>query len=356
MKKVSKVFGYLLLALFVLSSITYALLSISRPPEKIVYGMSFSASYSKELGLDWKETYLAILDDLRVRRLRLTAHWPTIENTKDVYDFSELRFQLDEAQKRGARAVVVLGRRTPRWPECHVPHWYDNLSEVEAQARVKNAVQKTVEEFKDHPAVEMWQVENEPFLEVFAPMHCGELNEKLLKEEIELVHSLDPSRKVLVTDSGNLGTWFSPYRLGDAFGTSVYIYLWNPELGPFKSLLPPSFYRVKHALMELLFGEKPSYLIELSIEPWLVTPVVDTPLETQFERMDVEKFNEIIEYARKTHFERQYLWGAEWWYWLSKKGHPEFWEKGRKVFEGNRIEPMVTPFAESEDRNITDNM
>ena len=45
-------------------------------PEKITYGMSFNTLYARELGLDWKQSYDAIVDDLGVRHFRLAAHWP----------------------------------------------------------------------------------------------------------------------------------------------------------------------------------------------------------------------------------------------------------------------------------------
>lgn len=84
--------------------------------------------------------------------------------------------------------------------------------------------------------------------------------------------------------------------------------------------------------MSLLYGDKPTYLIELSAEPWLLEPVIDVDLETQYSRMDLEKVNEIIAYARETRYDKQYLWGAEWWYWLLKQGHPEIWERGKEIF------------------------
>ena len=191
--------------------------------------------------------------------------------------------------------------------------------------------------YKDSPSIVYWQVENEPFLEVFANEHCGDLDRDFLKEEIALVHKLDPSRPVLVTDSGNLGTWSGAYRAGDLFGTSVYVYFWNPELGQFRTILPPWFYRVKDNLMGLFFGDKETMLIELSLEPWLIDSVTKVPLEMQFERMDLQKMEEILLYAEDTGFDKQYLWGAEWWYWLLQHGHPEFWEKGKELFENERI-------------------
>ena len=158
------------------------------------------------------------------------------------------------------------------------------------------------------------------------------LDKEFLDEEIALVHNLDPTRPVLVTDSGNLGTWIGAYRRGDIFGTSVYVYLWNEQTGPFRSFLPPETYMVKRKAMELVFGKKESLLIELSVEPWLNYPIASTSIETQFSRMNIEKFEEILEYAKKTSFERQYLWGAEWWYWLKENDEPEFWERAKELF------------------------
>jgi len=42
-------------------------------------GVSFSSIYAQDIGLDWKETYLAILDDLLVEKIRLAAYWNKID-------------------------------------------------------------------------------------------------------------------------------------------------------------------------------------------------------------------------------------------------------------------------------------
>ncbi len=49
------------------------------PEDEVNFGTTFSNYYAEELGLDWKETYLAILDDLGVKRLRVVAYWREIE-------------------------------------------------------------------------------------------------------------------------------------------------------------------------------------------------------------------------------------------------------------------------------------
>jgi len=307
-------------------------------PATIMYGMSFNTSYARELGLDWQATYDAILDDLGVRHLRLAAHWPMVEPAPGTFNFDELDYQIMRAEEVGATVIFAVGRRLPRWPECHVPEWARSLSEVERQAAIMSYIEVVVERYKNSPAIIYWQVENEPFLEVFAFEHCGVLDTDFLEREIALVNRLDPSRHVLVTDSGNLGTWAGAYSRGDLFGTSVYVHFWNPELGQFRTILPPWFYRVKDNVMALRYGEKPTLLIELSAEPWLIEPIIDVPLETQFTRMNLQKFEDILEYAAATHFEQQYLWGAEWWYWLKLQDRPEMWERGQQLFMKDTIQ------------------
>lgn len=332
MNKLKKIlivcFGILLFLVLVVF-----LLARKDVPEKIQYGMSFNTMYAEELGLDWKETYDAILDELGVRHLRLAAHWPMTEPINDVYNFTELDYQVKKAQEVGADVVMAVGRRLPRWPECHVPEWAQELSQEERQQQTLEYATVVINRYKESSAIKYWQIENEPYLEVFAKEHCGEFDEAFFEREVAHFRSLDSTRPFLITDSGNLGTWAGPYKHGDAFGTSVYVYFWNPELGQFKTILPPWFYRVKESIVSLIYGEKETMLIELSAEPWLLEPVTNVPIETQYSRMDLEKFNDILEYAKKTRYQKQYLWGAEWWYWLHKKGHTEMWERGKELFK-----------------------
>jgi len=315
------------------------LLAQKEKPEEIVYGMSFNTPYARELGLDWQATYDAILDELGVRHLRLAAHWPMVEPIPNIYNFAELDYQIERAEAVGAEVILGVGRRLPRWPECHTPDWTDTITRAERQAAQLRYMEAVVNRYKDSPAVTTWQVENEPFLAVFAFEHCGELDVEFLDREIELVRALDPTRPILVTDSGNLGTWHGAYTRGDQFGTSVYVHFWNPELGQFRTWLPPWFYRAKDNLMRVLFGAQETILIELSAEPWLLEPIVDVPLEIQFTRMNLQKFEDILTYAEGTHYQRQYLWGAEWWYWLLLQDEPEMWERGQKLFPAAQVTP-----------------
>jgi hypothetical protein len=327
-RRIFKIVGYALLGILVV----FSLLSYKKNPAEIQYGATFSKYRSDELGLDWKKVYVAALDELGIRYFRLVAHWPMIEPRRGEFDFSDFDYQIKEAEKHGAKAIVAVGRRLPSWPECHEPDWANGLAKHEKEAEIIEYITEVVIRYKDSAAVEYWQVENEPFLSVFAKEHCGELDENFLASEIELVKKLDPTRKILVTDSGNLGLWYGAWRAGDMFGTSVYMYLWNPNIGQVKSVYLPSFYKIKSNLMGILFGFKENILVELSLEPWLLEPIKDASTEIQLERMNLQKIDEIIEFASKTGFEKQYLWGVEWWYFMRERGHDEFWERGEKLF------------------------
>jgi hypothetical protein len=89
---------------------------------------------------------------------------------------------------------------------------------------------------------------------------------------------------------------------------------------------------MKERAMEIMYGPKETFLIELSLEPWLPEPTANASIEDQLSRMDAVKFDEIVSYARETSFGTHYLWGVEWWYYMREKEHPEFWQKARELF------------------------
>lgn len=307
------------------------LLTRGTTPERVTYGVTFSTLYSEEIGLDWREVYRATLDELGVKHLRIPVYWDRVEKVKDSYDWSEIDYQVEEAGKRNADVILAIGRRVPRWPECHIPQWAKERPWEEQKKEVLEILRATVERYKNNSTISMWQVENEPYLRYFADGSCGEFDEAFLHEEIALVRSLD-SRPIMQTDGGNFGTWIGAYHAGDVFGTSMYLYFWRPDVGAFRTVLPAAYYHAKSNAVRMLFGEKKIILSELSLEPWLAAHINDVPIEEQISRMSVGKMQEITEYARQSPFDMQYLWGIEWWYWMKEKGHPEFWRFAGGLF------------------------
>lgn len=314
--------------------LSFFILSRAPIPDTVSYGVTFSKFRTDELALPWEETYRALLDDMEVREFRLVAHWTMVEPQRDTFDFAVLDRQIELAEAYGARVVVAIGRRLPSWPECHEPKWVKDLSLEEVRREQLEYMEAVVLRYKESPALIMWQVENEPFIIGFAYENCGATDPSFLAEEIALVKSRDPAHPVLLTASGELGFWNNTWSRADVFGTTLYRRVWNRDWNAFITYpTTPSFFRAKKRLTALMEGERPVIISELAAEPWPVQAIIDTPLEDQLERMDLAFFEDTITFARRTGFETQYFWGAEWWYYLKEvHGYPDFWNRAKELF------------------------
>ncbi|OGZ41409.1 MAG: hypothetical protein A3C80_02780 [Candidatus Ryanbacteria bacterium RIFCSPHIGHO2_02_FULL_45_43] len=286
------------------------------------FGVTYVGFYAERFGLDSREVYTALFDDLGIKHVRLPAYWNEIEPKKDSFDFSELDWQLEEANKRGGKVIVAVGMKLPRWPECHIPKWATLLDGKDKQERLFAYIKAVLRRYDGHPAVSMWQVENEPFLSFG---ECPKEARFYLDGEIALVRSLT-KKPIIITDSGELSIWIPAARRGDVFGTTMYRTIYNDHIGHFTYPLPPSFFRAKRTLTRLIAGDKPMVVIELQGESWQKEMTYEVSVEEQYKSMNPEKFRDTIAYAKKSGFDTFYLWGVEWWYWLKENGHPEMWE------------------------------
>jgi hypothetical protein len=109
----------------------------------VAWGVNFSQMQAEALGLDWKETYLAILDDLGVKNLKLMTQWDFIEGKQGVYFFDDIDWQVQQAQARNVNMIFVVGMKTGRWPECHQPLWVDDLTKADQQKEVLEYISKS---------------------------------------------------------------------------------------------------------------------------------------------------------------------------------------------------------------------
>jgi hypothetical protein len=320
MKKCVKCFlsGFLILVAIILG--IYLLEKFySIPNEKMTWGVSFSPEYARYLGLNVKETYRVILDDWHFKNLRLTARWDLLEPEKDKFDFNELDYLMNEAAQRNAKVVLAMGQKTPRWPECNVPSWAENLKDSEYLVALNNYLVTVAKRYQNHGALEIYQVENEPFLK-FGKV-CREIDSARLESEISAVKKIDSTHPILVTDSGELSLWNKTAKVGDLFGTTVYRIVWNSKLGYVGyDWLPAFYYRLRAAWQGRELNS--AWVAELQAEPWVAdhTLTVNNVSE-QFQSMSLERLKQHLLFAQKTGFGRAYLWGAEWWYWLKVHGY-----------------------------------
>lgn len=319
----------ILILIFIVLGIFYLSLPIPAP-NKITYGVTFSQIFSRQLGLDWRKNFTEILDDLGARKLRLVAYWTEVERDKNNYNFIDLDWQISEAKKRNAEIILVVGQKLPRWPECHIPVWANDLSKDKREEALLKFIKLTIERYKGEGAIKIWQIENEPFLKFG---ECSKLDKKFFEREVALVRSLDSSRPILITDSGELGRWINAVKASDVFGTTMYFQIYNKRFGQFSWPISPGFFRLKQRITDLFIGQKPKIIIEFQMEPWGEKQLYDLPLEKQLEIFNADQFDPRIEFVKKTGFDTVYLWGAEWWFWLKEKHQkPEFWEKAKRIF------------------------
>lgn len=326
-------------AALIILIVSFLALWFLRPPQatgETIFGVTFSHTFAEHLRLNWRETYIAILDDLGARNVRIPVYWPEIESERGNFNFSDYDFIMDEAEKRGVNITLVVGQRVPRWPECHVPVWAGDLSEDERAKALRGAITETVERYKKSLALTRWQVENEPFLPYFG--ECPPPDSEALDAEIRLVKFLDPSRPVIVTDSGELSIWAPAYKRADIFGTTMYRTVWSdvfsPTLGYITYPLPPKFFWFKTNIVRAFYGNKPIIVSELQAEPWgpEFFRIAGMSPEERAHSMNIEKFAENIAYARATGFSEVYLWGAEWWYFLKvSERNPAYWKMAKEL-------------------------
>jgi len=299
--------------------------------EEIKYGVTFSQKQAIDLGLDWKKLYLAMLDDLNVKNLRLSAYWDEIESTPNNYDWNDLDWQIEEASKRKVQIILAVGARLPRWPECHIPSWAESLSKEQREKETLSYIEMVVEKYKNNKNIIAWQVENEPFLSNFG--ECPKLDTPFLDREIALVKSLD-KRPIVITDSGELSSWVPAAKRADIFGTTMYRKTYSKHLKSYITYpIGPSFFRVKKNIARLFANPNKWIVIELQAEPWGPIPFQNLSSKERARTMDYDKFNEMMEFSRQTGFKEFYLWGVEWWYWEKvKENNPQIWEEAKLLF------------------------
>ena len=299
--------------------------------EDIKWGVTYSKFFAEKAGLDWEKTYLAILDDLGSKRIRIPVYWQFIEAKEGEYSFEDLDWMMEEAEKRQVKIILVIGRKVPRWPECHIPDWARELNESEQQSKVLDLIEVVVKRYRESSSLAVWQVENEPFLNFG---ECPTLDIDFLDQEINKTRELDPEHPILITDSGEISTWFKAFKRGDIFGTTMYRIIWHKHLKYFKYPLPPSFFWIKANLVNLFYNNKPMIVCELQGEYWGPKQSYETPLALEMEHYPLEEFQQSLAYAEAVGFDEVYLWGVEWWYWLKEEhGNPDYWEEAKMILQ-----------------------
>ena len=321
-----------LLFLALLASVLTASLLRGRTND-VVYGATFSSIYAAELGLDVRETYTAVLDELQVKALRIPVYWSKVEGSEGVYDFHDLDWMMNEAGGRGIPVTLVIGQKVPRWPECFIPDWAEQKLEPERGEALLAFMRVVVDRYEHHPALHRWQVENESF---FPFGECPAPDPALIAKEIRLVKTFDDvGRPIQLTTSGEQAFWVFRAFPADVLGFSLYRVVQNDFFGTLVFPYPSEFYGVQRLLARLFADE--IVVSELQAEPWGIYDerISDgSGVDAAYSLFTAEDLEEHAAFAKRTGAREIFFWGVEWWYYLRVRGEPRLWDAGARIING----------------------
>lgn len=307
----------------------------SQDHKPLVVGTSFIPAYAQSLGLDPEETMDALIKDVGVRHFRLVSYWDQLEPQPGKYDFSLLDWQFNKAEASGSKVTLALGLRQPRWPECHMPAWAENQPVKEWQPQLEQFIGAVVNRYKNSPALESYQLENEFFLKGFG--HCSNFDRSRLVSEAALVKRLDPDHKLIISRSNNaLGTPVGQPR-PDEFGISIYKRVWDATLTHRYLEYPfPAWYYAFVAGFQKIVTGKDMIVHELQAEAWPPNGkfMTEVSLEEQNKSFNAERFESRIEFGKATGMREIYLWGSEYWYYRVVHEHDNsLWNVAKEIFK-----------------------
>jgi hypothetical protein len=290
----------------------------SRP----VYGFTFSSMYAESLGLNAEETLTATLDAFHPAFVRFPLYWDAIERESGVFVWDDVDSAVAKMQGADVSIHMVIGAKVPRWPECFIPAWVNSRDRDVYRESLLAYMSEAVARYA--PVVDVWQVENEP---LFAFGDCPDPNIDLLKEEVDLVRTLDSDAEIQMTVSGEQQMWGSVASFADRIGVSVYRNARSALFGSFSFPVPSGWY----VLMRMpIFFSHDAVISELQMEPWFTSHPRYIPLETAASFFTPRDALNNLAYARATGFSEVSFWGVEWWYYLQQQGYPEVWNVMKK--------------------------
>lgn len=312
----------------------------------VVLGASFIPDYAKSLGVEPKETLNAMLTDLDIKQLRLVGYWDKIESKEGTYDFSELDWQFEMANAHDAKVSLALGLRQPRWPECHMPNWAKDEPMDVWSVQLKAFMKQVINRYKDNPALQSYQLENEFFLTVFGI--CPDFTRERLVDEYNFVKDLDDTKPVIISRSNNAMGIPLGQPQPDAFAVSVYKRVWDITLTKryIEYPFPSWFYGFLGGAGKIVTG-KDLYIHELQAEPWPPNgqEIRNTPLAEQSKSLDAKRLEHRFTYGKGTGLRSIDLWGAEYWYYRKQVlNDPSVWDVARVQYQ----------LAEEENKRLTD--
>ena len=307
----------------------------SESNKPLILGTSFIPAYAESLGLNPQETMDALINDAGVRHFRLVSYWDQLEPQQGHYDFSLLDWQFQKAEAAHATVSLSIGLRQPRWPECHPPAWAQSEPASIWKPQLNAFITAVVNRYKNSPALDSYQLENEYFLKGFGL--CTNWDRDRLVNEYNLVKKLDPKHTLIVVRSNNLLGFPVGQPQPDEYGISIYKRVWDAAYTHNYLEYPfPAWIYAFLAGTQKIFTGKDMVIHELQAEAWPPhqQSIPETSLDEQNKSFDAARFQTRIQFGKATGMREIYLWGGEYWYYRKTVLHdPSPWNVAKQTFK-----------------------
>lgn len=315
------------------------------------YGVSYGFEQAGWYGLDPRESYIDLLDQFKFGWVRLPFFWDK-QNTND------LKFAIEEAEKKNVKVIIALGAKTPYFPEYHLPKKIADQVEFGQLIGLDHPVaddilavdRQVVESLAIYDNIIAWQVENEPLI---GNVNKWKIDPALITAEVEIVRQTDPLARPIILNHAATGfydqSWkelLSILKPGDIFAVNAFFktkgtdlfnakifgreihILWPDHLvWPVHSwgFLSPNFESIKRAVEE---RELDFWILEMQAEPYIkkLDEAVDPLLP--FGSADIVAAEQFL---RSYQIESVGLWGAPFWLYRQKIGDNLWMEAVRQV-------------------------
>jgi hypothetical protein len=343
--KRSKIHKFIAVVIIIITLIVIAMWGIgewyiySQRQIPLTYGVSFIPDYAQSLGLNPKQTMKA-LTKIGVRQFRLTSYWSDVEPSPGQYNFSQLNWEFAQANAVHAKIILTVGLRQPRWPECHPPNWIKTNKPMSSwEPQLLSYMTKVINRYKNNPALEAWQLENEYFLKGFG--NCTNYSRSRLIAEYNLLKKLDPTHPIIVGRSNNAIGFPVGQPQPNIFGISVYRRVWDANVTHQYLEYPyPSWFYAFLAGVQEIFIHKNMIIAEMQAEAWPANgkPIPQVSLRKQDNSINSIRLRNRFVFSKKTGMKDVIMWGAEYWYYRKVVLHnPNMWNIAKQEFKTNNF-------------------
>src|SRR3990167_8902010 len=212
------------------------------PNFKPTYGISYSFEQAGWYGLNPREDFVRLLDEFKFSWVRLPFFWDqTLLRSKgaterQVVDLNldDLKFAIEEANKRNVKVIIALGAKTPYFPEYHWPKEvsrkvkFGELITVDhpVAAEILAIDTKVVEELSVYDNIAYWQVENEPLV---GNVNKWKIDSSLVAAEVEIVRTTDSKKRPIILNHAATGFYDNSWKKllpilkpGDVFAVNAF--------------------------------------------------------------------------------------------------------------------------------------